>query len=251
MGATVLMVVILAIVLGLVLFLLAELYCSLLLGRRRSSRKKATTATNNAVENSPQQPNAPSLLTFYSQGVLQAPRNFLFPTVSDTNKLVDLEKQFPQSSTPQFDPWPVEQLYLPSASTSSRHDGEQLMYICNPIYDNEAIRLVSNIADNTPFETPDTSPSRLETIGSSSTGGTNSAVSSPSSAAVVITPPLTPMKRLLVPAEASSICLRDARSLCTTGSDSISNYNEGILSSSSGSPCTTSPSCIQCSMPML
>lgn len=105
------------------------------------------------------------------------------------------------------------------------------MYISNPIYDNDASR-VSGV--NTPFETPDSSPSRLEMAGSSS-GEDEIAQPSPSSPSSPLTPPLTPMKKL--PAEASSISLRNARSLGTSVSDS--NSNHGLSSSSSGSPCTS------------
>ncbi|XP_060170604.1 uncharacterized protein LOC132601541, partial [Lycium barbarum] len=117
-------------------------------------------------------------------------------------------------------------------STSSDIEGhggatkKQLVYISNPIYDNEACRPSRG---DTPFETPDSSPSRLETILFSredDNGSGQSSSSSPSSF------PLTPMKKL--PAEACSVSLRDARSLGTSGS---SNSNNSLLSS--GSPCTS------------
>ncbi|KAI3443815.1 hypothetical protein Pfo_000480 [Paulownia fortunei] len=236
MGATVGMVVTLAIVLALVLVLLAELYCSLLL-RRRHHPKRASTATavSNDDPDHPHQPNAPSLCSFYAQGVLRAPRSFLFPAPEN----LDLEKQphlpistIHHSSAPSSSyPWPVQEASPPpSAINSPGTRKEQLIYICNPIYDDEAIRIISKV--DTPFETPGTSPSRLETAGCSPSS--NKTLSSPSSPPT--TPPLTPMKKL--PAEGPSVSLRDARSICTTGSDSNSN-NDGISSSSSGSPCTS------------
>ncbi|XP_034918289.2 LOW QUALITY PROTEIN: uncharacterized protein [Populus alba] len=110
--------------------------------------------------------------------------------------------------------------------------GEHLVYISNPIYDNDASR-PSRV--DTPYETPDSSPSRLETCGSSS-GEEEIALPSPCAPhSVPGTPPLTPMKKL--PAKACSVSLRDARSLGTSGSDSASN--NGLSSSSSGSPCTS------------
>ncbi|PIA65058.1 hypothetical protein AQUCO_00100499v1 [Aquilegia coerulea] len=100
------------------------------------------------------------------------------------------------------------------------------------------MRLAVQLDLRTPFETPDTSPSRLGISGSSSEDddyNREASVSSPLS--LPLTPPLTPMKKL--PAQASSISLRDARSLGTSvsGSDSVN----GPSSSSSGSP-RTSPS---------
>ncbi|KAL6984808.1 hypothetical protein U1Q18_018189 [Sarracenia purpurea var. burkii] len=117
-------------------------------------------------------------------------------------------------------------------------DGEHFVYISNPIYDNDAGRPTSGIGTDTPFETPDTSPSRLETGGSSgdmSKMEQYSPSSSCSSSLPNLTPPLTPMKKL--PAEACSVSLRDGRSLATSGSDS--NSNNDVSSSSSGSPCTS------------
>ncbi|KAL2555193.1 uncharacterized protein Fot_08812 [Forsythia ovata] len=181
MGATIVMIVIVALVLAVVLILLAQLYCSLFLRRRNKSRFSPT----NSIPATPQQINglsaAPSSLSsFYSQGVLPAPRNFLFPAIS-----TDLEKQNSQVDSSSM---------------------KQFVYISNPIY------------DTPPFLTPNTSPSQLEET--------------------IETPPLTPMKKL--PDEGCSVSLRDARSLCTTASDSNSN-NYCISTSSLGSP-STSPS---------
>ncbi|PIN10764.1 hypothetical protein CDL12_16641 [Handroanthus impetiginosus] len=229
LGATLAMFVTLAVVLSLVLVLLAELYCSLFF-RRRQAKSSTTTATVNDDSENTHQPNStPSLCNFYSQGVLRAPRSFLFPA----SATMDLEKQQPHLHIPNHNssapsssyPWPIQESSPPSANTSGRTSTEQLIYICNPIYDNEAnIRIISKI--DTPFETPGSSPSRLETGEGSSTPP-----SSPTT-----TPPLTPMKKL--PEQGTSVSLRDARSICPTGSDSNSN-NDGISSSSSGSPCTS------------
>lgn len=284
MGATLVMVVSLAMVLGLILVLLAELYCSLLLRRRQlrittpsATSPAATIATESATNtNSPHpsqsQPHQDSsagspLSSFYAHGVLRAPRSFLFPTISCIDDDVKTKKQRSRLDqvidVPKQDsttsPCRIGIISTPSPSISfaaspqltheDKAEGsggggnnvahnekscgvrEHLVYISNPIYDNDASR-ASGV--NTPFETPDSSPSRLETVGSSS-GEDEIAQPSPSSPSSPLTPPLTPMKKL--PAEACSISLRDARSLGTSGSDS--NSNRGLSSSSSGSPCTS------------
>ncbi|KAJ0090554.1 hypothetical protein Patl1_13225 [Pistacia atlantica] len=272
MGATLAMVVSLAIVLGLILVLLVELYCSLLLRRRQLRNNTSnTTTTINSIPSQPlqtQDRSASTLGSFYSQGVLDAPRSFLFPAVSSKeNKIENKGRSFqlhsvldirtlesntsphhigilsPSSPPTSFttSPQPIQETPLQVGTNSScrAHEeanyggdgGEDFVYISNPIYDNDASRL--SRAD-TPFETPDTSPSRLETGGSS--GEDEIAQPSPSSQhSLPITPPLTPMKKL--PAEACSVSLRDARSLGTSRSDSVSN--NGLSSSSSGTPCTS------------
>ncbi|XP_015898376.2 uncharacterized protein LOC107431868 [Ziziphus jujuba] len=301
MGATLVMVVSLAMVLGLILVLLAELYCSLLL-RRREHRITTTSNTNNpatpdapsATEtaintSSPSYPTQPQdqsagqpLSSFYSQGVLRAPRSFLFPAISCKEDSVETKKQHCQldqvidipKQEPNLIPCRIGIVSTPSPSISfaaspqvtgeekeeadggsnitrdekeeagggsniTRNEkscggggvGEHFVYISNPIYDNDGTRF-SGV--NTPFETPDSSPSRLEMAGSSS-GEDEVSQPSPSSPSSPLTPPLTPMKKL--PAEASSISLRNARSLATSGSES--NTNNGLSSSSSGSPCTS------------
>lgn len=99
------------------------------------------------------------------------------------------------------------------------------MYISNPIYESQG-----SGANSTPFETPHTSPSRLETGGSSGEECDDAPCGTHS-------PPLTPQKKLPADAEDCSVSVReDARSL---GSDSHSS--NGPSSSSSGSP-FTSPS---------
>ncbi|KAJ6862955.1 hypothetical protein NC652_039736 [Populus alba x Populus x berolinensis] len=284
MGATLAMVVSLAIVLALVLVLLAELYCSLLLRRRQlrstsntttttSATTTTTSTTNTSLSESSQPQNQPPSLplsSYYAQGVLRAPRSFLFPAVSPNkeNKSAEIRKEHSQlhrvlevhtqELSPGLSPQQIGLINISPPSTafvSSLHQveenpvqirssngcndvrecagcGEHLVYISNPIYDNDASR-PSRV--DTPYETPDSSPSRLETCGSSS-GEEEIALPSPSAPhSVPGTPPLTPMKKL--PAKACSVSLRDARSLGTSGSDSVSN--NGLSSSSSGSPCTS------------
>lgn len=89
----------------------------------------------------------------------------------------------------------------------------------------------------TPFETPESSPSRLETEDSSSSSEDDNVNGD-------YTPTLTPMKDL--PEKACSVSLQDnARSLESSASESNSNNEkdkDGGLSTSSGSPSYTSPS---------
>lgn len=287
LGATLIMVVSLAIVLGLILVLLAELYCSLLLRRRRLRVAPPTTTSNStnpvttAINTSESLPSAPhrdnnrsviSLSSLYAHGVLSAPRNFLFPTVpcvkdsnvdvaeaksqsSQLHRVIDIDshesslspRRIGLISTPSHPPSPFisaspdlsiskvrAQSKLSPAiacNDSSSNGSDHFMYISNPIYDNDAVRPSRG---DTPFETPNSSPSKLETCGSSEE---DEIVASPSSTirSLPNTPPLTPMKKL--PAEACSVTLRDARSLGHSGSDS--NTNNGVSSSSSGSPCTS------------
>ncbi|XP_002514319.2 uncharacterized protein LOC8284810 [Ricinus communis] len=285
MGATLVMVVSLAIVLGLVLVLLAELYCTLLLRRRQllitSSNPTTTTATATIISASPAanasspehslpQNHSASPHSYYAPGILQAPRSLFFPAASyKENKAAETKNQLSQlhhildvhtqelNTSPQriglvkTSPSSTSLATLPhqireipiQISSANANDkaciggvGESFVYISNPIYDNDASR-PSRV--ETPFETPDSSPSRLETGGSSSSSSSGEeeiAQPSPSSPrSLPLTPPLTPMKKL--PAEACSVSLRDARSLGTSGSDSVSI--NGLSSSSSGSPCTS------------
>lgn len=281
MGATLVMVVSLAIVVGLILVLLAELYCSLLLRRRQlrdTNSETATTTTAIATvptttstpSSEPSQPqnqsSPPPLRSFYAQGVLHAPRSLLFPAFSTKEDNAESKKQHSKlhhiidvlqtqetntsprqigllsaSSSPPTPfihittPKPIQEVHIQGGggdTTCNDKDsgiGEHFMYISNPIYDNDAR---PSIVD-TPFETPDTSPSRLEMSGSS--GDDEVAQTSPCSPSSPTTPPLTPMKKL--PAEACSVSLKNARSLGTSGSES--NSNNGHSSSSSGSPCTS------------
>ena len=266
MGATLVMVVSLAMVLGLILVLLAELYCSLLLRRRRSLRSNSDTATAAAADPEEAATSTPPhchpypdqqsssddhhtttttatstpLRSFYAHGVLQAPRSLLFPAISFKEDCLNTKKQLStlhhqaiiDVPSPQPQPEPAQQ----EKKVVGEDVVEHFVYISNPVYENAETRLSSTGEPNTPFETPDTSPSRLEMPGSASGSSgeeydeaeivKTSTLSSHSSPP---TPPLTPMKKL--PAEACSVSLRDARSLATSGSDSTS--------SSSGSPCTS------------
>ncbi|XP_050217063.1 uncharacterized protein LOC126667950 [Mercurialis annua] len=240
MGATLVMVVSLAIVLGLVLVLLAELYCTLLLRRRRLRVTSSDPTTTTVIPASPltnisspetlqSQNNLGSPRSYYAPGVLQAPRSLFFPAVSQKeNKSLDVHTQ-EESNTSSC---PIREIAIQISSSDANNErkscighAESLVYISNPVYDNDANR-VSRV--ETPFETPDSSPSRLERGRSSS--------SSCSESIPAVTPPLSPMKKL--PAEACSVSLRDVRSLGTSGSDSVSN-NGVSSSSSSGSPCTS------------
>ncbi|KAI9128938.1 hypothetical protein K1719_000421 [Acacia pycnantha] len=272
MGATLIMVVTLAVVLGLILVLLTELYCSLLLRRRRhlrasaaasASTAAATTIRTNASPSSPtshprqhhHHPPPPLFTSIYAQGVLQAPRNFLSPLVSSREELTVAKKQLVElhhqaiqiqtrdliasprhlgllsaSSSP---PQPIQEAHdsVQGSNDTSKETicGEHLVYISNPIYENDDESKGSSGSD-TPFQTPHTSPSRLETIGSS--GEDETALASPS----CNTPPLSPMKKL--PAEASSVSLKDATTLLGN-SGSISHSGSGRSSTSSATPCTS------------
>ncbi|KAE8658134.1 Ras-related small GTP-binding family protein [Hibiscus syriacus] len=255
MGATLVMVVTLAVVLALILVLLAELYCSLLLRRRRSrSQLKHTTADTTTAPTTPTitESTTSPLSSFYAQGVLHAPMDFLFPAtaarpenVQKDNKITSLHHVIelhggesntrphrigilsPTSPSSSFAASPnnAEEISVQACSGNSGPGVEDLVYISNPMY-------VNDVAPDTPFETPDTSPSRLENGGSSGDEekGCFGIYSPPP-----ITPPLSPMKKL--PAQACSIPLRDVGSLATSASES--NCNNGLSSSSSGSPCTS------------
>ncbi|CAL0323986.1 unnamed protein product [Lupinus luteus] len=267
MGATLVFVLTLAVVLGLIIVLLADLYCSLLLRRhrRRQMRNPTTTTTIPNIASSPshtpQQHPPPPFTSIYSQGVFQAPRTFLFPPFDSTHNMAEPKIQQQHlselhqviqiqananananaSSLESFmsraPSKPVQQDSLQGSSSSrisiknidkACNDGEQhLVYISNPIYENEEGK---ESEPNTPFETPDTSPSRLERSGSSSDDDGVVEVSHCDVQTLPCTPPLTPMKKLHGPEETSSVSLRDARSLGTSGSDSHSN---NVLSNSS------------------
>ncbi|XP_020233258.1 putative proline-rich receptor-like protein kinase PERK11 [Cajanus cajan] len=245
MGATLAMVVSLAIVLGLILVLLAELYCSLLLRRRKtnsntntntipiSTTQTTTTISSAPPSHTPPHSPPPPLANIYSQGVLQAPRTFLFPSKDE------------QSTTPRgiglvtLSPSPLASFLArapPQHTLQVSASEEHLVYISNPIYEEGKASEA-----NTPFETPHTSPSRLERSGSSGDDDDHDAEAEAlaslcgcahhSPPKVILTPPLTPIKKL--PAEASSVSLRDATSL------SDSHSVNGPSSSSSDSPCTS------------
>ncbi|KAF6176316.1 hypothetical protein GIB67_011105 [Kingdonia uniflora] len=214
MGATLVMMVSLAMVLALLIVLLAELYCSLLL--RRDRRSLPMTITNPSPTPIKEPSSGP--LTSSTVGVLlNAPRNFLFPTIMIPNV-----EEPPKTQTRIQES--VQGPATFEASSSYTHD-EHFIYISNPIYDNETCSKLSKVC--TPFETPETSPSHLE-MGSWSSEDDDESIN-------IKTPPLTPMKKL--PVEGCSVSLRDARFLATSGSGSDSN--QGLSSSSSGSPCTS------------
>ncbi|XP_057447124.1 uncharacterized protein LOC130738958 [Lotus japonicus] len=275
MGATLVMVVTLAIVLALILVLLAELYCSLLLRRRKLRNTNsntlpttATTATAPSPSHSPRHspPPPPPFTSIYAQGVLQAPRTVLFPCTEQDmaepkKQGIHVQTQESNASTlsgiglVSISPSPLSS-FISRAPPKPVHQekssegeevacgggggGEHLVYISNPIYENEEGE--TSGAANTPFETPESSPSHFERSCSSS-GDDDDADAAAAAAAdddeaeqtSPYTPPLTPMKKL--PAEGSSVSLRDARSLGTSGSDSRSV--NGPSSSSSASPCTS------------
>ncbi|CAJ1951803.1 unnamed protein product [Sphenostylis stenocarpa] len=243
MGATLVMVVSLAIVLGLILVLLAELYCSLLLQRRQLRKNNnsnttntvpisATQTTTTTMSNSPPSltPHSPHppFTNVYSQGVLQAPRSFLFPCKDEPNAtprgigLVSVSSLSPLASflARAPPPQPLQQANTLQGGVSEKPCGggvEHLVYISNPIYENEFEGKASGV---TPFETPHTSPSRFERSGSSGEDDdrNDSAAAKESPCACAnpppsLTPPLTPMKKL--PAEGSSVSLRDATSLAS------------------------------------
>lgn len=213
MGATLILVLSLAVVLSLILVLLAELYCSLLLRRRSSTHTQDGNAA--MVDEAPTQlqnrhePSAPSLGRFYSHGVLNnAPRNFLFPSLSISSKheqqLSDMEKNSQQLShflgavnstySSSEAPAPLQVIRILSSTPPSPSDREatqeqqaqlhsavahegsrtssklehpqHLVYISNPIFDEE--EHYKNGTATTPYATPDTSPSRLGNTSSSS-----------------------------------------------------------------------------------
>ncbi|KAK7398941.1 hypothetical protein VNO78_10115 [Psophocarpus tetragonolobus] len=267
-GATLLMVVTLAVVLVIMFVLLAELYCSLLLRRRhlRNSNSNSTIrstttqpATGRAnvspshITSHPQQ-QSPPFRGICAQGVLQAPRSILLPAVSckedkagprkqkqkhysELNQLLQIQIQSQESHSNASPSPPLSFISIAPSKPNHQHPlpgsilcnddkpcrgEEHLVYISNPIYENDERQ---GSVSNTPFETPDTSPSRLERSCSSEEDDAPEATCSP---------PLTPMKKL--PAKACSVSLRDARSLTTSCSGSRSNNG---LSSSSGSPCTS------------
>ncbi|ESQ32573.1 hypothetical protein EUTSA_v10004856mg [Eutrema salsugineum] len=224
MAATMVMVVSLVMVLSLVLVLLAELYCSLLLRRRRRNSLSlptttttvvptATTTTSLAQAISTTNDTSPSNIDSspnpLTTGVLQTPKSF-FQTKTHFHRQQSLQ------ASPD--------LIVPIDNDSV----DNFVYISNPIYSNEAAS-----KPTTPFETPESSPSRLETGDSSSSGEEDNDVTGDS------TPTLTPMKGL--PEKACSVSLKDVRSLETSASESNSNNNDGS-SSPSGSPSYTSPS---------
>ncbi|KAI3754259.1 hypothetical protein L1987_54038 [Smallanthus sonchifolius] len=214
MGLTLVLVVCLAVVLGLVLVLLAELYCSILLRRRDT-----TTTTTDAAVDTATNPTPPSLPNLYTQSILAAPRNILYPFVAGAGDDVEKQQHVPENQ-------------------ENNQDLDHLVYISNPMYDGDENGRKSMVAGNTPFETPDTSPSRLETEDTSSgdddddDGGGGEKGEEITSAKTGVTPPLTPMKKL--PAKVND---GDGDG---DGGGGDENSNNGVSSSSSsGTPCTS------------
>ncbi|CAI0389937.1 unnamed protein product [Linum tenue] len=117
---------------------------------------------------------------------------------------------------------------------------EHFICISNPIYDNNkgVDHHGGSGRDDTPFETPDSSPSRLDSGGDVSSSSDEEMTMTKATASPPVgssTPPLQPMKKL--PAEATSVSLRD---VVTVSGGTDSNSNNGLLSSSSSR--STSPS---------
>ncbi|KAL8265290.1 hypothetical protein R6Q59_023420 [Mikania micrantha] len=205
MGLTLVLVVCLAVVLGLVLVLLAEPYCSILIHRRHTITTGAADIGDEAgytVNNPP-----PSLTNLYTQSVLTAPRNILYSSIS--GKDVEKQQQVPPSS-------------------ENQENEQHMVYISNPMYNGDENERKSRVVRNTPFETPDTSPSRLETEERSSSDDDDDDDDGrleeiTSAKLVVATLPLTPMKKLPETVE--------------DGGGGDSNSNNGVSStSSSGTP---------------
>ncbi|CAH2044943.1 unnamed protein product [Thlaspi arvense] len=229
MAATMVMVVSLVMVLSLVLVLLAELYCSLLLRRRRQHSITLPTTTVAAAPtteslaqaistttNEPSPSNIDSSPSPLTTGVIQTPKSFF-----KTKTHFHVKPSLPPS------PDLIREIHVPIDNDSVGN----FVYISNPIYSNEATS-----KPTTPFETPESSPSRLETGESSSSSGEEDNDTIEDS-----TPTLTPMKDL--PEKACSVSLKDVKSLETSASESNNNDDNNVgSSSSSGSPSYTSPS---------
>nr|XP_043627924.1 uncharacterized protein LOC122599472 [Erigeron canadensis] len=213
MGLTLVLVICLAVVLGLVLVLLAELYCTALL-RRRNTTATAAGESLIAVNN----PLQPSIANFYTQSILTAPRSILYPSVTSTGAGADIEKP------------PENQESVENNGNSCRRE-EGLVYISNPMFDDENGRRskVAAATGNTPFETPDTSPSRLETEDDDDEDEVGEEMTSVK--VVVVTPPLTPMKKLPETVEGGG---GDMNSGSNNGGGGVSSS-----ASSSGTPCTS------------
>ncbi|KAJ0881720.1 hypothetical protein HanRHA438_Chr10g0477261 [Helianthus annuus] len=186
MWLTIFLVLILAMVLALVLLLLAELYCSPLIHRHRRRQLTPPTTGNNSLTHSPQHTH-----------------------VSDP--LHDTEKQqLPDQSLPE-----TQQTVQKGCGLTDSVNGCSLIYISNPIYGGDG--------NGTPFETPDSSPSRLETEDCSSSGDDEKEEVSSN---VVGT-----MKKK------KKVCVKDVGLLGISGSDT-----NGVSSSCSLTTPCTSPS---------
>ncbi|XP_047307633.1 uncharacterized protein LOC124911219 [Impatiens glandulifera] len=230
MVATVVMVISLAVIISLLLLLLADLYCSLLLNRRRQRHRRhlSTSVNRQSISSSPLQglfsPPQPLRTHFYSQGVLQPPRNLLFPSIPAGNLAgaggSDIESRHFQlvhflKPIQNDDEVPVSRS---NEEVDEARELEDLVYISNPMYDNGGAAAAESeaAAVDTPFETPETSPSNLGNISGEEDGNN--------------TPPLTAIK---VPEKACSVSMKEGRFMVSSGSESMSS------SSSTGTPCTS------------
>ncbi|XP_024979787.1 putative protein TPRXL [Cynara cardunculus var. scolymus] len=217
----------LAMVLGLVLLLLAELYCSPLISRCCCHHHlQPTTTTGNDSDG-------------HSQSHSDASPSPLHSLTTPTDTSDDIEKQLHQppenqdsGRTQHQDKSGQGKVATGKRCSGDSVNGCSIVYISNPIFDDENGR-GSTVAgdddddDKTPFETPDTSPSRLETEDSSGDEEISSSRT-----------PLTPMKKL--PAGACTVAQKDGgRLMGAWGSDT--NSKNDVSSSSSSTP-STSPS---------
>ncbi|CAE6073013.1 unnamed protein product [Arabidopsis arenosa] len=210
MAATMVMVVSLVMVLSLVLVLLAELYCSLLLRRRRHNSLNLPITT------------VPTAATTLNQVISTTTNDNTSPcniNSSSPNPLYTGVLQTPTKTHFHHEPSLQASLDLIQETIVNDSGDNNFIYISNPMYSNEATS-----KPTTPFETPESSPSRLETGESSSS---SSGEEDNDHIIEVSTPTLTPMKDL--PEKACSVSLKNVE---TSASES---------NSSSGSP-YTSPS---------
>ncbi|KAI4379423.1 hypothetical protein MLD38_005725 [Melastoma candidum] len=247
MGATLVMAASLAIVLALVLVLLAELYCSLLL--RRSRRLQPPEQPVDAIPPPPSTAivkvgGAPNPL-----GVLDAPRSLLLSSLSPVQKellAITSSRDENPTATPQCQLGLLPAPPSPALTPLSYAMDEHLVYISNPIYDDggsveKPLR--------TPFETPDTSPSRMESVGDTSSSDGDGEIevvitrqvsfpggkqSQPSA-----TPPLSPMRKLQL---RHQLQLQPSSVSLYTSESGYSNSNNGVFSSTPGATPCTSPS---------
>lgn len=218
MGLTLVLVICLAVVLSLVLVLLAELYCSAIL-RRRNHRNTATSTAETTTN--PSQP----VTNFYSQSILSAPRNILYPSLAGAGTGIENPPENQESKKDSS----FRNGYL--ENNPNNENNEDLVYISNPVFDDDDENgRRSKAAGNTPFETPETSPSRLETEGSSGSDVEGREEEITSVKVVVETPPLTPMKKLPATVNDGGDGGGDLNS---------NNCDGGSSSSSSETPCTS------------
>ncbi|GKD27013.1 hypothetical protein Tco_1233227 [Tanacetum coccineum] len=195
MWLTFVLVVSLAMVLGLVLLLLAELYCWPVI--RRLRRRRAST------------PN----------GAIMTSTTILSPSLLENQETEnDVEKQCLDDNVD-----------IQKDCLNDSFNGSSLVYISNPVFDNENVTKsmvdeIENVGTCTPFETPESSPSRLETEDESDD---ESHEMEEISSKVVLTPSLSPTKKPAMDA-----------SLGTSLSDT-STSNNGVSSSSLLTPCTS------------